>query len=97
MFELIVIILFVIGLAGLLFILVRKLPALNSLPQNGSSGLRRYKFITEVENRVKEIVNFFEKQIFLHKLLSWLKVMVLKIETQIDRLLQKIRRKAQEK
>ena len=37
-----------------------------------------------------------EKQIFMHKFLSWTKVMTLKIETRIDALLQKIRKKAQQ-
>ena len=48
-----------------------------------------------VEKRVK-IFLFFEKQIFLHKLLSWVKVMTLKIETRVDHPLHKIRKKAQE-
>ena len=55
------------------------------------------KLIEIYKKKVKEVSVFFEKQIFLHKLLSWVKVMTLKIETRVDALLHNIRRKAQQK
>ena len=76
--------------------LARKIPVLNSLPQNGSIGIKKHHIILDIENRIKEILVSFEKQIFLHKLLSKLKVIILKIETKIDALLHGIRRKAQQ-
>ena len=46
-----------------------------------------------LEKELKNIIAFFEKQIYLHKLLSWIKVMTLRVETKIDVLLHKIRKK----
>jgi hypothetical protein len=94
--ETIVLIIFVCSLGGVLFILARKTPVLNSLPRNGSTGIRKHQIILNAENKIKSIFVFFEKQIFWHKFLSWVKVMTLKIETRIDVLLHKIRKKAQQ-
>ena len=87
---------FVFSFGGILFILIRKIPVLNELPQNGSAGFEKHQFILDIENKIKEALISFEKQIFLHKFLSWVKVMTLKVETKIDYLLHKIRRKAQQ-
>ncbi len=76
--------------------LARKIPVLATLPQNGGSKGRKNKFILSIENRVQKISVFFEKQIFLHKFLLWIKIIVVKIETKIDSLLHKVRRRAQE-
>jgi hypothetical protein len=86
----------VFSTGGLLLILLRKAPLLSSLSQNGTTGIKKHRFVLSLENKIKETLVYFEKQIFLHKLLSWTKVMILKIETQIDILLHKIRRRAQE-
>ena len=94
--ESIVLAIFVLSLGGALFILARKIPVLNTLPQNGSVGIKKHRIISDVENKIKELSVFFKKQIFLHKLLSWVKVMTLKIETRIDVLLHKIRNKSQQ-
>ena len=94
--ESIILIIFVISLGGILFILARKLPVLNSLPQNGSTGIREHHIILNIENKIKNVFVYFEKQIYMHKFLSWVKVITLKIETRIDALLQKIRKKAQQ-
>ena len=94
--ESIILIIFVISLGGILFILARKLPVLNSLPQNGSTGIREHHIIINIENKIKNVFVYFEKQIYMHKFLSWVKVITLKIETRIDALLQKIRKKAQQ-
>lgn len=95
-FDSIVLIIFIISFGGVLFILARKIPMLSSLPQNGSTGFRKNKIIVNIEDRIKEVSVFFEKQIFLHKILSWIKIMVLRIETKIDVLLHKIRKKNQQ-
>jgi len=94
--ELIVLIVFVCSFVGVLFILARKIPSLTLLPHNGSAGIRGHHIIASTENKIKEIVTFFEKQIFLHKFLSWVKVLTLRVETRIDVLLHKIRKKAQQ-
>ena len=87
---------FILSLGGALFILARKVPVLNSLPQNGTTGIKKHHYILEAENKIKDIFVFFEKQIFLHKILSWVKVMTLKIEIRVDHLLHKIRKNAQQ-
>lgn len=93
--ESIILAIFVCSFGGALFILIRKIPVLSSLPQNGTTGIRKHRTILGVENKVKDIFVFFEKQIFLHKLLSWIKIMTLKIETWVDKNLHNIRKKAQ--
>lgn len=95
MVEFIALIIFVLSLGGVLFILARKIPVLNTLPQNGDIGIKKHQIILDVENKIKEILISLEKQVFLHKLLSWIKVMTLRVETKIDSLLHKIRKKAQ--
>lgn len=94
--ESIVLIIFVLSLGGVLLILIRKIPILTSLPQNGESGIKEHKLVIGLGDKVKAVVTAIEKQIFLHKFLSWVKVMTLKIETKVDHLLHKIRKKAQQ-
>ncbi len=96
MLELILFVIFVISLGGILFILARKIPDVILLPQNGDTGIKNHKVVAGASNKVKSFFIFFEKQIFLHKLLSWIKVITLKIETRVDILLHRIRKKAQE-
>ena len=93
--EYIILTLFVFSLAGAMFILARKIPVLNNLPRNGTTGIRKHHYILEMEYKIKGISVFFEKQIFLHKFLSFVKVMTLKIETRVDKSLRNIRTKAQ--
>lgn len=95
--ESIILAIFVCSLGGVILILVRKLPELNSLPQIGSAGIREHHIILNIEAKIKGFLSLIEKQIFLHKLLSWVKVMTLKIETKVDKLLHKIRNKNQQK
>jgi hypothetical protein len=94
--ESIVLIILVCSFGGILLILVRKIPVLNSLPHNAGTGIKKHRIILDAENKIKEFLVSLEKQIFLHKFLSWVKVMTLKIETRIDVLLHKIRKKAQQ-
>ena len=79
-----------------MLILARKIPVLNTLSQNGTTGIKKHHYILEIEQKINDIFISFEKQIFLHKLLSWIKIMTLKIEVRVDHLLHRIRKKAQE-
>jgi len=94
--ELIFFVIFTISLGGFILILARKVPALTTLPQNGTSGIKKHHYILSVENKIKEILFFFKKQILLHKFLSWVKVMTLKLEIKIDHSLHSIRKKSQQ-
>jgi fructose-specific phosphotransferase system component IIB len=96
MIELVILIIFVLSLGGVIFILARKMPALHSLPHNGTTGIKKHRVISNIETRIKDVLVYFEKQIFLHKFLSWVKIMTLKIETKVDHLLHVIRKNAQQ-
>lgn len=96
MAQLIATIIFVGSILVIVFILYRKTSVLVELPQNGSHGLPKIKFILAIENKIKDIYSLFSKQIILHKFLSWVKVMTLKTERKIDTLLHRIRKKAQQ-
>ncbi len=96
MIELIAFIIFLLSVAGIAILLYRKVPVLANLPKNGKIGIRDHRYIMHVEEKIKAIFISFEKQIYLHKALSWLKCMVLKVEVQIDHLLHDIRKKAQQ-
>ena len=77
--------------------LLKKTPALTSLPKNGHHGIKKHKIILNIEKKIKDThFNLFEKQLWLHKFLSWAKVWILKIETEIDHLLSGLRKKAQQ-
>ena len=86
----------IVSIGGIILILIRKAPTLNSLPQNGGVSIREHRFILIIENKIKGIMLSIEKQIFMHKFLSWVKVMTLKVETRVDHLLHKIRKNAQQ-
>ena len=94
--EYIILGIFFVSFAGVLIMLARKIPVLNGLPQNGTTGIRKHRFILHTEDKIKNIFVAVEKQILLHKLLSWVKIMTLKLEVRIDRLLHGIRKKAQQ-
>ena len=66
------------------------------LAHNWTKLIKKHQIILDIENNIKEILISFEKQILLHKFLSWVKVMTLKAETKIDSSLHKIRKKAQQ-
>ncbi len=95
MFELIVLGIFLISLCGAGIILYRKLPTLTTLPQNGHHGLRKPSAIVQVEHKIRDLFVELEKKLFLHKLLSWAKVVILKVEVQIDQRLHGLRKNAQ--
>ncbi len=97
MVQLIASIIFLVSLLGILFILGRKIPELATLPQNGHHGFKKTKLVISLEKKIKETYfQLFEKQLLLHKLLSFVKVWTLRIETKIDHLLHGIRKKAQQ-
>ncbi len=96
MMDLIFFVIFILSFGGVLFILARKIPALVTLPQNGRTGIKKHRVILNAEEKIKEAFIYFEKQILLHRLLSWVKCLTLKTETKIDHLLHNIRKKAQQ-
>ncbi len=96
MIQLIATIIFLGSTLAIVFILYKKIPILVELPKNGGHGLPKARFILKIEDKVKEIYSLFSKQIILHKFLSWVKIMTLKVEARVDNLLHGIRKKAQQ-
>ena len=97
MIQLIALIIFVISAIGIAFILGRKIPVLIKLPQHGSVGFKKHKIIADLESKIKaHHFHLFEKQMLLHKILSFVKIWTLKAENKIDQSLHIIRKKAQE-
>ena len=97
MAQLIAFIIFIISVLGIVFVVLKKAPVLVGLPKNGHHGFKKPEIITKIQKKIKaQYFHFFEKQMFLHKLLSWVKIAALKIETKVDALLHGIRKKAQE-
>jgi hypothetical protein len=97
MFEFYALIIFTVSVVGILFILLKKIPALAQLPQKGSYGFKKSEFIITIEKKVKDFhFDFFHKQVYLHKTLSFIKIWTLKLERIIDVRLHGIRKKAQE-
>jgi len=97
MFELIATIIFILSLCGIFVIVFRKAPVLATLPKNGTMGFKKHRVVSDIEKKIKSVhFDLFVKQLLLHKTLSWVKVMTLKIETRLDAVLHRIRKKAQE-
>ena len=97
MVQLIAFIIFLVSALGIVFILSKKVPALIELPQNGHHRFKKPEVIAKIEKTIKEHhFHLFEKQMLLHKFLSWVKVVTLKAEIKIDNLLHGIRKKAQQ-
>ncbi len=96
MAEFIAFIIFVVSSLGVVLMLYKKVPAVAQLPKQGSHGFES-KLLAKVKNKIQHHhFHLFEKQMLLHRILSWVKVWTLKIETKIDHLLHGIRKKAQE-
>jgi len=95
--QLIAFIIFLVSFLGIVFVLYKKAPALARLPQRGHHGFKKSRFIMRIEKKIQDVhFRIFSKQVWLHKLLSWVKVWTLKVETRIDTLLHRIRKKAQQ-
>ena len=93
--QLFAFIIFIFSVLGIIFILYRKIPQLLKLPQKGTFGIKEHHYFLEAERRMEKFFINFEKQVYLHRLLSWVKVMTMKLEIRIDHLLHGIRKKAQ--
>lgn len=97
MIQLIFFIIFLISVLVIAFILVRKIPALISLPQNGHHGFKKHELVVKAENKIKETYfHWFAKKMLLHKILSQFRLWFLKLEKKTDELLHGIRKSAQD-
>jgi hypothetical protein len=95
MINSIIAVIFFVSIGGIAFMLAKKAPVLCTLPKNGGTGFRETKIILCVEERIKDFLIYFKKQIYLHKILSFVKVTAIKIETKVDGIMHGIRKNAQ--
>jgi hypothetical protein len=96
MAELFFLIILVISFGGIAFIAWRHLNDLNALSKNATHGIKKHRIILDMEDKLKDIFLVVEKQVYLHKFLSWIKSIILKLEAKIDYFLHNIRKKAQQ-
>lgn len=89
MVELIVLIILLVSLAVIGFMLWKKIPVLNQLPEV-HEGIQKDNIVSVVKKKIKNIS--FDKLIFL-KTLSKIRVYTLKAEKLVDHHLQKTRKK----
>ncbi len=97
MLQLISFIIFLVSVAVIAMILVRKIPTLKTLPENGHHGFKKHDLVVKLENKIKETYfHWFSKKMLLHRILSQFRLWVLKLEKKTDELLHGIRKNAQE-
>jgi len=89
MVELIALIILVISFGGIVWILARKIPVLVQMPEV-EEGIQKENIISILKKRIKKLS--LDKVILL-KILSKIRVLVLKIEKYVDGSLQKMRKK----
>ena len=87
MLEIISLLIFIISLTGLIIIIRRKVPVLAELnPQEPRSG-----FLSRFKNK-----NPASKELFLHKILSKVRILTLKTDNKTTEWMKKLREKSQE-
>jgi len=89
MIELIALIIFVISFGGIVWILARKIPVLVQMPEV-EEGIQKEKVFHSWKIKAKSVL---PDKIIVLKLLSKIRVWVLKLEKYIDGWLQKIRKR----
>ena len=97
MIQLIAFIIFLLSLAGIVFILGRKAPILVKLPQNGHHGIKKPDVLLKLEQKIKEHhFHLFKRPMWLQRILSFTKIWILRSERKIDHMSQVIRKKVQQ-
>ncbi len=87
MLELIALIILVISVGGIVLILTKKIPVLVQMPTI-PEGIQKENIFNAFKNKIKSI---FPDKIIILKILSKIRIFVLKIEKYVDSCLQRIR------
>ncbi len=97
-FNLISIIVLLIGLSGVLYILYRKLPVLLTLSEDAAVQGEN-KFLTALKEKAKNNNPFkdFSYNAFLQKMVSRVRILILKTDNKTFKLLQHLKKNGQEK
>jgi len=96
MFVTIALIIFVFSLIGLAVILFQKVPLLLELPETAAVPFDWKEFFTKIKNSSPFFKNF-SSEIFLQKILSKVRILTLKTDSQTSSWLQKLRVRSQKK
>ncbi len=95
-------IIFILSLAGLLFIVFRKLPKLSQLPERGpyTSRFSLKSTIFGFKGNIRQFIasDFFQNTILgnLEKSLRKIKILILKIDNRVDKIIRRLKRRAEE-
>ncbi|MEK7124157.1 MAG: hypothetical protein AAB877_00520 [Patescibacteria group bacterium] len=96
MIQLIAFIIFLVSIGIVIFILYKKFPILNELPHDGHHGIKKPKFVSDIEHSIKENYrHFFKNRAILHKPFSKLWILTLKFERMVHDALTDIRKRTQ--
>jgi hypothetical protein len=94
MIVLIATIIFFIGLIGMSIIVIKKIPALNELPE---TEVERIGIFGRLKHKVKNngtVKSFSSKELLLQKVLSKFRILTLKTDKKTSNLLAKLRQKS---
>jgi len=94
MLELIILIIFLIGLTGMGVIIFRKIPALVELPE---AEIKRSRIFRRFKHKIKNngaIKSFSSKELLLQKILSKFRIFTLRTDKKTSNLLAKLRQKS---
>ena len=96
MLELILLTVLLASLAGLLIIVVKKIPALSNLPATSNP---RDPLILRMRSQIKNLpgADTFDYEVYLQKVLSKVRVLTLKTEHKTGSWLEKLRQKSNQK
>lgn len=97
-FNLISLIILVFSFLGMVFLVVKKIPALTSLKINPAL-VADEGFFVKIKNRIQEVpwVKNFSLEIFLQKIISPIRVLSLKADHKTANWLKTLREKSQQK
>jgi len=94
MLELIILIIFLIGLIGMSVIIFRKIPVLTELPE---TEVKRPRIFRRLGYKIKNngvVKSFSSKELLLQKALSKFRVLTLRTDKKTSNLLAKLRQKS---
>lgn len=96
MFELILISIFLTSFAGIMFIAVKKIPALANLP--AESHIKE-PLLLKIKGKIKNFpgTEIIDYEVYLQKILSKVRVLMLKIEQKTAHWLEQLRQKSRQK
>lgn len=97
-FEIIMLIVFILSLLGIIIFILRKIPILVNLSETINKPSGDNSFL-KLKNRFQNTFNLnsFSFEIFLHKIISQIRILSLKTDSKTFNWLQKLREKSQKK